>query len=88
MTQVTDSNGDTIVRMRNVWEWAFKAFLTTGPVVLGAAWLHLSTMNAMLIRHDKDIARLMDKTGLHSVRVDSDPPQDPQVASTATPSAP
>jgi hypothetical protein len=49
-----------------VWEWAFKLFLGTGPFVLGAAWIHLTAMNAMLLQHDKEIALLKLQVGLRT----------------------
>lgn len=61
---ITDGKGETIVRMHNLWEWAFKLFLGTAPLVLGAAWMHLASMNAMLLQHDKEIALLKLQTGL------------------------
>lgn len=66
MTQITDTVGSTILRMRNLWEFGFKLFLGTAPFVMGAAWVHLTAMNHMLMEHDKQIARLMDKTGLQA----------------------
>jgi hypothetical protein len=66
MTQITDTDGNTVIRMRNLWEWAFKFFLGTAPFVLGAAWVHLASMNAMLMQHDKEIALLKLRTGLQS----------------------
>ena len=63
---ITDTQGETVIRMRNVWEWAFKLFLGTGPFVLGAAWIHLTAMNAMLLQHDKEIALLKLQVGLRT----------------------
>lgn len=63
---ITDTAGETVIRMQNVWEWAFKGFLGTAPFVLGAAWIHITSMNAMLLQHDKDIALLRLQVGLQA----------------------
>jgi hypothetical protein len=72
--------------MRNLWEFGFKLFLGTAPFVMGAAWVHLTAMNHMLMEHDKQIARLMDKTGLRAVYMVD--PTSSTVAQQTPPSAP
>ena len=76
---ITDTQGETVIRMHNVWEWAFKLFLGTGPFVLGAAWIHLTAMNAMLLQHDKEIALLKLQVGL---RTRTPAPETPPAAAT------
>lgn len=79
---ITDTNGETVVRMQNVWEWAFKLFLGTAPFVIGAAWVHLGSMNAMLMDHDKQIALLKLHVRMQTAAVAPTQPEGAALAQT------
>ncbi len=58
MTQLTDTDGNTVIRLRNLWEWVFKAFLCSCLPVLAAAFLQLMAMYTMLNRHESVLSGL------------------------------
>lgn len=70
MTQITDTDGNTILRMRYLWEWAFKACLATAPFVMWTAWVHLTSMNSLINKHDTALGILESRANVNTSRDD------------------
>lgn len=70
MTQITGTDGNTILRMRYLWEWAFKACLLTAPAVGWAAWVHLTSMNSLINKHDTALGILESRMNVNTSRND------------------